>query len=220
MVPEAITRLAKAAGSVAVVVALALGTGPAAATAAPKPLPKPTSIQIEGKGIEDTLVVQQSGQARLFDNLLGEVNWMAGAKPHAVAPKADALGPKFVLTVMIKTVPTQVYDLYPMAAGGPRAYRPANQPSGKKAAGWFYGRLTMSETLRVSGVPLEARPDVVAGGIGGGVGVDIGTEAIDPATEMNNFLDEMRRVLLLNGAVLIVILCGLAGIAYLIRRRI
>jgi hypothetical protein len=209
-----------ATGAIIVSVVLAIGSAPVAAAAAPKPSAKPTSVQIEGKGIDETVVVQQSSQARLFENLLGEVSWMASAKPQTTAPKANKLGPKFVLTVMAKTVPTQVYELYPLAAGGPRAHRPANQPSGKKADGWFYGRLTMPETLRVSGVPLEAKPDVVNGGIGGGVGQDLDTEALDPVSEMNHFLDEMRRLLLLNGAVLVVILFGLAGIAFLIRRRI
>jgi hypothetical protein len=204
----------------AVVVALAVGLGPAAAFAAPKAPPKPTSVQITGQGLASTLVVQQGDHARLFDSLLSEVSWMANATPQTVAPKADKLGPKYTLTVMVKTAPTQVYELYPMAAGGPRAHRPAKQPSGKKADGWFYGRLTMSETLRVSGVPLKAKPDVVPGGIGGGVGEDINVDDLDPVTGVNSVIEQMRRLLLLNGAVLMVILVGLAGIAFLIRRRV
>lgn len=220
MVRGAITRLMSAAGATVVTVALAIGAAPVAAAAAPKPPAKPTSIQIEGTGIDETLVVQRTDNARLFDNLLGEVNWMASAKPQTVAPKSNKLGPKYTLTVMIKTVPTQVYDLYPLAAGGPRAHRAANQPSGKKTDGWFYGRLSLPETLRVSGVPLNAKPDVVGGGIGGGVGVDLDSPELDPVAGVNDFLHEMRRLLLLNGAVLVVILVGLAGIAFLIRRRV
>ncbi|MFI5896434.1 hypothetical protein ACIA5D_40680 [Actinoplanes sp. NPDC051513] len=213
------TRLLSAAGAIAVAGALALGTAPAA-QAAPKPPAKPTSIQIKGTDVSGTLIVDQTDGTRLFDTLLAEVNWMASAKPQTVAPKADKLGPKFTLTVVAKTIPLQVYDLYPMAAGGPRAHRPANQPSGKKADGWFYGRLTMSETLRLSGVPLKARPDVVGGGIGGGVGEDISVGELDPVAGVNGFLSRMRELLLLNGAVLIVILFGLAGIAFVIRRRV
>ena len=37
---------------------------------------------------------------------------------------------------------------------------------------------------------------------------------------MNSFLGQMRGLFLLNGAVLVVILFGLAGIAFLIRRRV
>lgn len=220
MVRGTITRLMSAAGVMVTVVALAVGGAAASASAAPKPPPKPTSIQIEGKDLADTLIVAQTDHSRLFENLLSEVSWMANAKPQTTAPAAAKLGPKFTLTVMIKTVPVQVYDLYPMAAGGPRAHRPANQPSGKKADGWFYGRLTMSETLRVSGVPLKAKPDVVNGGIGGGVGQDIDAQDLNPVESMSDFLSEMRRLLLVNGAVLIAILFGLAGISFLIRRRV
>ena len=115
----------------------------------------------------------------------------------------------------------QVYELYPLAAGGPRAHRPAKQPSGKKADGWFYGRLTMSETLRVSGVPLKAEA---------GRGErrhrrrhrreGRGRRDRPGRRACNGFLDQMRRLFLLNGAVLVVILFGLAGIAFLIRRRV
>ena len=220
MVRGAITRLMSAAGVMVTVVAIAVGGAAASASAAPKPPAKPTSIQVEGKDLADTLIVAQTDHAELFENLLSEVSWMATAKPQTTAPAAAKLGPKFTLTVMVKTVPVQVYDLYPMAAGGPRAHRPANQPTGKKADGWFYGRLTMSETLRVSGVPLKAKPDVVNGGIGGGVGQDIDAQDLNPVESMNDFLTEMRRLLLLNGAVLIAILFGLAGIAFLIRRRV
>lgn len=219
MVRGAMTRLLSAAGAIAVAGALALGTAPAA-QAAPKPAAKPTSVHIKGPDLPDTLIVDPGDGARLFDTLLAEVDWMATAKPQTVAPKADKLGPKYTLTVVAKTVPLQVYDLYPMAAGGPRAHRPANQPSGKKADGWFYGRLTMSETLRLSGVPLKPKPDVVNGGIGGGVGEDIKVADLDPVAGVNGFLSRMRELLLLNGAVLIVILFGLAGIAFLIRRRV
>ena len=115
---------------------------PAAAQAAP---PKPTAVTIVGKGITGKLTVQQQERAELFQLLLSEVTWLANATPQTSAPKANKLGPKYVLTVLVKNAPHQVYELYPLAAGGPRAHRPAKQPSGKKADGWFYGRLTMSE---------------------------------------------------------------------------
>ena len=219
MVRGAITRIWSAAGAIAVAAALTLGSAPAA-LAAPKPPPKPTSIQIKGKDIPGTLIVDPTDGARLFDTLLAEVNWMSTAKPLTTAPKPDKLGPKYTLTIFVKTAPQQFYDLYPEAAGGPRAHRPATQPGGHKTDGWFYGRLTMGETLRLSGVPLQAKPDVINGGIGGGVGENIQVDDIDPIAGVNSFLARMRDLLLLNGAVLIVILFGLAGIAFLIRRRV
>jgi hypothetical protein len=218
--PPRVTLAAPPEGSLAAPLKVTLAAPPEGSLAAPPKVAKPTSIQIEGAGLSDTLIVRQAEQKRLFDTLLSEVNWMANAKPQTVAPKASKLGPKYTLTVMVKTVPTQVYDLYPMAAGGPRAHRSGNQPSGRKADGWFYGRLSMPVSLRASGVPLKPKPDVMVGGIGGGIGQDIDVQASDPATEVNGFIDNMRRLLLLNGAVLMVILVGLAGIAFLIRRKV
>ena len=78
----------------------------------------------------------------------------------------------------------------------------------------------MPETLRVSGVPLEAKPDVVSGGIGGGVGEDIDGRGARPGRGGQRHPRQMRQLFLLNGAVLVVILFGLAGIAFLIRRRV
>ncbi|MET0423560.1 MAG: hypothetical protein ABW046_06790 [Actinoplanes sp.] len=214
-----ITRFVSATGVTVLAAALALGLAPVAATAAPK-AQKATTIEIAGKDINGRIVVTQQEEARLFASLLSEVNWMAGSTPQTTAPKADKLGPKYTLVVLSGKTQQQVYDLYPTAVGGPRAHRPAKQPAGKKSSdGWFYGRLTMPETLRVSGVPLKAKPDVVGGGIGGGVGENL-AEKSDPMGGVNQVLADIQRLFLLNGAVLIAILVGLAGIAFLIRRRV
>ena len=61
---------------------------------------------------------------------------------------------------------------------------------------------------------------MVNGGIGGGIGENLSADELDPIAEVNGFLAEMRRLFLLNGAVLISIMVGLAGIAFLIRRRV
>ncbi|GID98043.1 hypothetical protein ACFQFC_15960 [Amorphoplanes digitatis] len=191
------------------------------AVTAPKAQAKPTAVQIAGDFPGQKIIVQQAERDDLFNRLLSEVNWLASTPPTTSRPKADKMGPKFVVTVLAKDKPTQVYDLYPNAAGGPRAYRPAKQPTGKKSAGWFYGRLTMSESLRLSGVPLKAKPDVVSGGIGGGIGEDVeAADEMDAVENVNHVLADFRRLVLLNTAVLVVILLGLAGIAYLIRRRV
>jgi len=236
-----ITRRWTAAGVLAAALTFGTGLAPAAAqaapgaqqrpsagvvtredatTAAPKGAPKPTAVQITGKTADDKIVVQQAERRELFQRLLSEVNWLASATPTTTKPKADKLGPKYTVTVLVKDKANQVYDLYPLASGGPRAYRPAKQPTGKKAAGWFYGRLTMSESLRVAGVPLKEKPDVVSGGIGGGVGEEVKTEELDPLAVGTDVLGQMRQLFLLNGAVLLVVLIGLGGVAYLIRRRV
>jgi hypothetical protein len=221
-----IARLLSAAGVLAAGVVMSVGVAPALAAqagpalAAPKAPPKPTAVQITGKFPGGKLTVQQAERGELFQRLLSEVNWLATAVPTASKPTPEKLGPKFTVTVFIKDKATQVYDTYPNAAGGPRAYRPAKQPTGKKTAGWFYGRLTMSESLRLSGVPLKEKPDVVTGGIGGGIGEDVASDELNPVEGVNEFLAEFRRLFLLNGAVLLVILLGLAGIAFLIRRKV
>lgn len=221
MVRGTITRFASAAGALAVSAALAVGVLPAAAHAAPKPAPKPTTVEIAGKDVTGKITVLKQEQPRLFEALLGEVSWMAAESPQTTAPKADKLGPKYTLTVLSGKSQQQVYELFPLAAGGPRAHRPAKQPSNKAASdGWFYGRLTMPETLRVSGVPLKTKPDVVNGGIGGGIGETLEADKADSGTGVNQVLADIQRLFLLNGAVLVVILVGLAGIAFLIRRRV
>lgn len=190
------------------------------ATAAPKAA-TPTSVQIAGNGVDGKLDIQQTALPKTFSSLMDEISWLATAKAQMGAPAAGKLGAKYTVTVYAGTTATQTYDLYPLANGGPRAHRPAKQPGGKKVSdGWFFGRLTMSETLRVAGVPLEAKPDVITGGLGGGVGEDLTSPSTDTAAGVNNFVDSIRRLLLLNGAVLIVICFGLAGIAFLIRRKI
>ena len=221
MVKRAMTRVATAAGLLLAGAALLLGSTPLGAQAAPKPAAKPTTVTIAGKGIDGKLTVQAADQPGIFNQLLSEVNWLATTKPQTTAPKANKLGVKYTLVILIKDKPTASHDLYPEAAGGPRAHRPAKQPSGKRVAdGWFYGRLTMPESLRISGVPLATKLDSVSGGIGGGLGAGVVDDKVDPAAGVNDFITEMRQLVLLNGAVVVVILIGLAGISFLIRRRV
>jgi hypothetical protein len=221
MVVEALRRAAALTGALFVGLMVLLGTTPVAAQAAPKASTSPTGVVIAGKGVDGKLTVQAADQPGIFKQLLSEVNWLATATPTTSAPKANKLGTKYTLTVMVRDKATYSYDLYPMASGGPRAHRAAKQPSGRKVAdGWFYGRLTMSESLRISGVPLKEKPDSISGGIGGGIGAGVVTDELDPVAGVNDFLTEMRRLVLLNGAVLIVIMFGLAGIAFLVRRRV
>jgi hypothetical protein len=197
-----------------------LGVGPAAAMARPRKPPAPTTITIAGPGLTGKVEVQNSDQPQLFSTLLTEVSWLATATPQTTAPRSRNLGPKYVVSVLVKGAAQQTYDLYPSAVGGPRAHRGAKQPSGKVTDGWFYGRLTMSESLRLAGAPLKPKPDVVTGGIGGGAGQDVTANELDPVAGMNSFLEQMRRLFLLNGAVLVVVLFGLAGVAFMVRRRV
>jgi hypothetical protein len=234
VVRRVMKRLAVAAGALAIAAAMTVGSTPATAQAAPsgqtgataapkaapKPKPTPDAITITGGELPETgIKVLQAEDPKLFRMLLEEVSWIASATPQTATPAKDKLGTKYTLQVLIQEKATQLYELYPMANGGPRAHRPADQPSGKKADGWFYGRLSMSESLRLSGVPLKAKPDVVNGGIGGGVGENLKADD-DPVEGANEMFGQFRRLFLLNGALLLVILTGLAGMAFLIRRRV
>ena len=76
----------------------------------------------------------------------------------------------------------------------------------------------MSETLRAAGVPLPGKPESLHGGIGGGERV-FDEDTLNPGRDLDKLLTDLREVLLLNGAVVLVITLGLAGISLLVRRR-
>ncbi|GAB1690210.1 hypothetical protein [Krasilnikovia sp. M28-CT-15] len=194
--------------------------GAAGPLTGPKAPPGPTSLEITGKELEDKLVLDAAVQKQLFDRMLSEVSWLSGARSQTVAPSASRLGPKYTVTVLVQNEPFRVFELFPLAKGGPRAHRPGRQPEGKSSDAWFYGRLSMHESLRVSGVPLEPKPDVLSGGIGGGIGHQVEVEELDPAEGVNTLLTEMRELMMLNGAIVVVILVGLGSIAFLIRRKV
>lgn len=218
MVRGVTTRLGSAAAALVAALAVVLSVAPVGAQAAP---PKPVAVTVAGDDVDGKLTVTQQDRPEVFQALLNEVSWLATATPQTSKPAADKLGPRYVLTVLgPKNAAQQVYNLYPLAAGGPRAHRPAKQPAGKKADGWFYGRLSMAESLRVSGVPLEPKVRIVNGGIGGGIGEEVTVDEAAPVPGVEDLFTQMRQLVLLNGAVLVVILLGLAGIAFLIRRRV
>ncbi|WP_410811199.1 hypothetical protein [Micromonospora sp. 067-2] len=194
---------------------LSLGTaGPA--TAAPKPAP--AGVDVTGVGLAEPLRLRTETQPLHVVGVIDQVNFL-GRTGQPSGPKAADLGPKYTVVVLAGETPKETYDLYPRAAGGPRIYRPAKQPDGHRvSAGWFLGRLSMSETLRTAGVPLERQFDTVSGGVGGGERV-LPEDTLDPAKDLDEALGELQRLLLLNVAVMLTITVGLAGIALLIRRR-
>ncbi|MFC3500660.1 hypothetical protein ACFOOK_06725 [Micromonospora krabiensis] len=211
-----VRQVRRLAAVLAGALALALSSGFAGpAQAAPKP---PPGVDITGTGLTEPLRLRADTQAAQVNALIDQVSFLprTGA---ATGPKQADLGPKYTIVVLAGDAPKQTYDLYPKAAGGPRIYRPAKQPDSRKTtAGWFLGRLSMSETLRTAGVPIERQYDTVSGGIGGGERV-IPEDSLNPAEDIDEALGELQRLLLLNVAVMLVITTGLAGIALLIRRR-
>ncbi|RIV37994.1 hypothetical protein [Micromonospora radicis] len=183
--------------------------------AAPKT--PPPGVDITGHGLTEPLRLRAETHPEHVKAIVDQVS-ARGLVRQASSPKKAELGPKYTVVVFAGDVPKQTYDLYPKAAGGPRVFRPAKQPDRKSTAAWFLGRVSMSETLRTAGVPLERTFEAVSGGIGGGERI-IPEEALNPAQDINEAFGELRRLLLLNVAVVLVITIGLAGIALLIRRR-
>ncbi|MGS2615946.1 hypothetical protein ACVCAH_15690 [Micromonospora sp. LZ34] len=200
----------------ALTAALVAVAAAAPATAAPKP--PPAGVEITGDGLAEPLRLHADSHPQHVVAIIDQVNFLPRTG-LATAPKPADLGPKYTIVVLAGDAPKQTYDLYPKAKGGPRVFRPAKQPDSRKtSAGWFLGRLSMSETLRTAGVPLEREFDTVSGGVGGGERV-IPEDALNPARDIDEALGELQRLLLLNVAVVLVITLGLAGIALLIRRR-
>ncbi|MEE6262242.1 hypothetical protein [Plantactinospora sonchi] len=204
------------------VVTLLLATGGwlgAGGAAQAKPAAKPTSIVITSKDLPNPLTVRADASPDLFAAVLDQVSWLKG-DGQTTAPKAADLGPKYTLVVHVNDAAKQTYDLYPLAKGGPRAFRPDKQPDkSRPGPAWFFGRLTMTETLLAAGAPLpEPEVSVAGGGVGGGERV-IPDEAIGTDKDVTQLLGDLRHLMLLNGAVLLSITVGLAGIALLVRRR-
>ncbi|MFI6820664.1 hypothetical protein ACIBJE_06875 [Micromonospora sp. NPDC050187] len=205
-------RLLVAAVGAALVAVMSVGT----AHATPKPAPP--GVDITGEGLAEPLRLRTETAAAHVTAVIDQVNWF-GTDGARSAPKAADLGPKYTVVVLAGDQPKQTFDLYPLAKGGPRAYRPAKQPNAAKSnAAWFLGRLNMSETLRTAGVPLPRQVETVSGGVGGGERM-LPEESLDPGRDIDQALSELQRLLLLNAGVVIVITVGLAGIALLIRRR-
>ncbi|WP_422736283.1 hypothetical protein ACN263_22240 [Micromonospora sp. WMMD729] len=214
MVRQMRRRLAVLAGTLAAAL-LVLGiAGPAGAA----PKPPPAGVDVTGEGLTEPLRLRSETQPAHVLAVIDQVNFF-GRTGMPTGPKAADLGPKYTVVVLAGETPKQIFDLYPKAAGGPRVYRPAKQPDGRKtSAGWFLGRLSMSETLRTAGVPLERQFDTVSGGVGGGERV-LPDDTMDPVRDIDEALGELQRLLLLNVGVMLTITVGLAGIALLIRRR-
>ncbi|WP_431934987.1 hypothetical protein [Micromonospora sp. RP3T] len=217
MVRKVRRLLTVVAGAAVLACTLAL-TGTTAAQAAPKPKLAPAGVDITGDRLDQPLQLRADTKPAEVTMIVDQVKWL-GTTGQLRGPAAKDLGPKYTVVVLAAGSPQHTYDLFPLAKGGPRVYRPAKQPDlSHPRAGWFFGRLNMSETLRAVGVPLAPRFDTLSGGIGGGERV-LPEEALDPAEGLDTALGELQRLLLLNIGVVLVITVGLAGIALLVRRR-
>jgi hypothetical protein len=205
-----------ALGAAAVAAAVAAGPAPAFAFAQDEL----EQVTITGNGIPEELVVRAEDRPELCASLWSEVDWLVRRRADAREPEdPETLGTQYTLVVHIDGEPRHRFHLYPLAEGGPKAFRPAEQPGDRNVAeGWFHGRLSMPKTLSSAGVPLSGSPLPPEGGAGGGEPAPEQSE--EPPTAAFGFLDEWRRGMLLTGAAVVTIVLGLGGIAYLIRRRV
>lgn len=175
-------------------------------------------VTIEGEGLAEPLTVRPDENPELFGTLTSEVIWMARRSGTAPKPDEETLGPQFVLVVFEEGEAKYRFDVYPLAEGGPRAFRPADQPADRKVRkAWFYARVSLPETLGTAGVPVPGFTALAGGGGGGGTAPD---ETGRGGPIMGEVISEWRETMLLNGAVLFAVLIGLAGVAWLIRRKV
>jgi hypothetical protein len=187
------------------------------------PPPAPTSVTISGDGMVRPLTIRADTDASAFGAIIDQVSWLEGAG-QGDAPMETNLGPEYVVVVLVGDGTKHSYRLYPLAKGGPRAFRPAGQRNQRYTAAWFFGRLTMPEALRAAGVTLPGQYNTVRGALGNGGGIGGGAratpaETISPGGYLDRLFGELRRVLLFNTAVIVVITAGLAGISLLVHRR-
>lgn len=199
-------------------IAVAAWSAPAVAATAPSPSPSAAPIvkfvEITGEGLDGTIVLTSEKHPQRQEAVRREVEWLAGKAPSTPQPTSDDIGPKYTIILLTMGEATDRFDVYPLAHGGPRVFRPAEQPGRKVAEGWFYGRLSMPSTLLSAGVPLTGvTPEPGMGGQGGGV------SASEPP-DVGAMVGEWTRFMGLNVAAVIIIAAGIFALAYMVRRRI
>jgi hypothetical protein len=208
-------RLLVLVGPAFVLTGLSFAPAVAAAAAAPTPTPSPQpikAVEISGDGLANPIILFSDKHPQRHNVVRAEVEWLAGKGTPAPAPSGD-IGPKYSVTLFTAGAPTHRFDLYPVAVGGPRVFRPADQPGGKVADAWFYGRLSMPSSLLAVGVPLSGvTPDPVIGGQAGGLDAS-------QSPDLRGMFGQWSRFMGLNVAAIVVIAAGVFGIAFLIRRK-
>jgi hypothetical protein len=180
-----------------------------------------SQVTITSIDLTEELVVTREDRPELCASLYREVNWLVGRDGDAREPEdAESLGVQYTMEVYIDGEARHRFHLYPLAEGGPKAFRPAEQPGDRNVdEAWFHGRLSMPRTLSEAGVPLTGVPVPPGGGAGGGGPAP--EESEEPEDQpMLGFLEEWREGMLLTGAVVVAIVLGLGGVSFLIRRKV
>jgi hypothetical protein len=195
-----------------------LAAGATAAPAAAAAADDVDLVTVTGVDLPEQLEILAEEQPELCSALHSEVNWLTRGAGDASEPDPEILGPQYTLVVHVEGEPRHRFHLYPLAEGGPRVFRPTEQPGDRTVKeAWFYGRLSMPETLAAAGAPLTGEA-VAPGGTGGGVPEPVETE--QPERGPLAFVEEWRESMLLTGAVVVGIVLSLGGVAFLIRRKV
>jgi hypothetical protein len=193
--------------------------GVVVASAAPPPAWANDADQITlyGDEFDQPLVFRASDSPRLVAALHSEVSWLSGRAATASEPDEGTLGPRYVLDVHTDGEARQRYELFPLAEGGPRVFRPREQPGERTTSpAWFFGRLSMPDTLYAAGIEGPgAQPRVPGGGGGGEPAPDPGRPGAS-----GGMLDTWREGIQLTAVVVLLITAGLAAVALLIRRKV
>ncbi len=202
-------RLAAVAAA-AVVAALTVAVPPAWAQ-------ELSLVEISGDLLDEPVVFTVADSPEECRALYREVDWLRGRRGDADPPKEEEalelLGPAYTMVVHLDGEPRLRYVLYPLAQGGPRVYRPEEQPGDRRAReAWFFGRLSMPETLAAAGIPVPGMPQRPSGGGEGGGSA----EKEDPAESV---LSAWREGLGATALVAVVLALGLGAVALLLRRR-
>ncbi len=196
-----------------VLVALFLVAAPANAANAP------TLITISGTLVKTPVTVHAETQADLFNEMLRQLSWMQTAAGTPMQIATNQLGPKYTVTISAAGDPEQVYDLYPVATGGPRAFRPAAQPLGKSSDAWFYASLSLPSLLRSAGVAAfgDASDFQEAGLSGDDAAPVAATSAI--RVNLRAEVTQLKAALLSSAATVVLAMVVLAGAARFSRYR-
>jgi hypothetical protein len=179
----------------------------------------PNTITIEGDSLSVPVTIRETTDPDLFSRLMHQMGWMAGRGGDPMKPDPAKLGPKYRLTVFSGDKATQRYDVYPQAAGGPKVFRPADQPQGRSSDAWFYVSLSVPELLHAAGVPLADQDGANALGYRDPAGyIPAGKPDNHPLFSLGDVLNSQRRTLALWLGTALAVLLLVVGAARWSRR--